>query len=174
MATGDRAAAKVAIFPRSGALERHGSWGGCAMSDQRQDGRATLQELFQVMRDPSLTAEEKVLWALYRSYERENRGAFCSVETLADHMSAGTRSVERYRAVLLSGDGERTSGGFLRRDRLRGPRPAEYRAVHPEAPPRVTDVGLPSSAMGGGGRGESSDLPPRTLPQTKVVLPQAS
>lgn len=123
---------------------------------RQRDGRATLRDLFQVMRDPTLSAEEKVTWALVRSYERAERGAFVSVETLADHMDAGVRSVERWRSSLIS-------SGLLVRERLRGPKPAEYRAVLPEAPPdmadhhakappQVADQGASTSASGGGAR----------------------
>lgn len=95
------------------------------------------------MRDPSLKAEEKVLWALYRSYERPERGAYCGVETLAEHMDASTRSIERYRTSLLR-DEEGNGRGYLEQ-KFRGPLPAEYRTRCPAKAPTVLSVQGPEA-----------------------------
>ena len=138
--------------------------------DGKQDGRATLAEMFAVMRDPSLTSDEKVLWALYRSYERPDRGAYCGVETLAEHMDASTRSIERYRTSLIR-DEEGKERGYLEQ-KFRGPLPAEYRACVPseaptvvsgqgvKAPTRMSEQDTESPDSGVGTRGESPDTSP--------------
>lgn len=88
------------------------------------DGRATLRDIFTLLRDAPLEPAEKVLWGLYRSYESADRGAFPGDELLAKHLGRSERSVQEYRATLL----ER---GYLIK-RFRGPKPALYRAVLPE------------------------------------------
>ncbi len=108
-----------------------------------RDGRVTLADIFAVMRDPSLTAEEKVLWALYRSYERPDRGSYCNAETLAEHMGTTTRSIERYRASLLR-DEDGGSRGYLEMT-FRGPNPAEYRACVPFKAPTGSSEQEPRS-----------------------------
>jgi hypothetical protein len=126
------------------------------MSKPPQDGRAALAGIFAVMRDPSLKAEEKVLWALYRSYERRDRGAYCGAETLAEHMDTTTRSIERYRASLLR-DEDGGSRGYLEMT-FRGPSPAEYRACVPSKAPTVVSEQEPQSPdKAVGASGESPD-----------------
>lgn len=95
------------------------------MGDSSGDGRSTLSDLFELMRDPHLGPEAKVVWALYRSYEGPNgKGAYPGDELLAEHLDRSPRTVQRYRAQLVE-------GGFLEKE-FRGPKPARYRAVVPE------------------------------------------
>ncbi|MFH1764909.1 MAG: hypothetical protein ABIF09_12025 [Gemmatimonadota bacterium] len=96
------------------------------MSDENKSGRRTISAFFQIMRDETLTPEEKVLWGVYRSYENPTKGlgAFPGDQTLAEHMGKSVRSVQNYRAQLLV-------RGYLVQT-LRGPRPAIYRAVLPD------------------------------------------
>lgn len=88
-----------------------------------RDGRATLGEIFIVMRDPRLTESEKVLWCLYRSYDSGN-GAWPGDDLLATQMGKSVRSVQAYRAGLIG-------KGYLAQ-RFRGPHPAAHNAVVPE------------------------------------------
>ena len=89
-------------------------------------GTKTLSELFWVMRDPSLSLEEKVLWALYRSYD-SGHGAWPGDELLAQHLGRSPRSVQRYRKKLIQ-------RGLLLQQR-RGQLPAVCRAVVPGGKP---------------------------------------
>lgn len=93
------------------------------MADSR-DGRATLQDVFALARDPRLEPEEKLVWLLYRSYESKEGGGFPGQETLAWHLGRSARSVRRYRGRLMD-------LGYLEQE-LRGPKPARYRAVLPD------------------------------------------
>jgi hypothetical protein len=120
----------------------------------KADGRVTLREIFAVMRDPALKPEEKVLWALYRSYERPERGAYCGKETLAEHMAVSTRSVERHRASLLR-DEKKQPRGYLKVT-FRGPFPAEYRALVPEKAPTAMSEQAPTQ---GSEQPQSTDSP---------------
>lgn len=89
------------------------------------DGRAGLNEIDRVARDPNLAPEAKVLWLIYRSYEAEDGGgAFPGDETVSRHMGRSPRTVRRYRKDLLE-------LGYLRRE-LRGPKEARYWATLPE------------------------------------------
>jgi hypothetical protein len=96
----------------------------------------TLDDLFSVMRNETLSPELKALWGVYRSYENptKGRGAWPGDELLAAHMGKSPRAVQRYRAELLR-------RGFLVQH-LRGPNPAHYRAVIPE-PSEDPDPGKP-------------------------------
>lgn len=96
------------------------------MAEGEADGRATLRDIFAVARDGRLTAEELRLWLLYRSFESREHGGFPGDDLLADLMDRSPRSVQGYRAELLE-------KGYLDQT-LRGPKPAHYRAVLPEAP----------------------------------------
>lgn len=87
-------------------------------------GRATLGDVFAVLRDPHLEPAAKVLWGLYRSYESADRGAFPGDELLAQHLGLSERSVQQYRYALIE-------AGYLQQ-RLRGRKPALYRAVLPD------------------------------------------
>lgn len=130
------------------------------------DGRATLQDVFAVMRDPDLSAEEKVLWGIIRSHETPEKGAYPGDERLARMMDKSPRSVERYRRSLL----ER---GYLEQQ-LRGPKPATYRAVLPEdrsdtggdsSPERNDTSGDPSSPGRSDTNGEASKGSPKDSPK---------
>ncbi len=96
-----------------------------------RDGRATLRDVFEIMRDPHLTEHEGRLWALYRSYDT-GEGAWPGDDVLAGHMGKKIRSVESYRAGLIQ-------KGYLV-GTFRGPPPAAYRAVIPEAPQDLADL----------------------------------
>ena len=85
-------------------------------------GRKTLTDLFAVMREPSLTPKEKVLWALVRSYD-SGHGCWASNELLASHLGVCPRTVQRRKAELLR-------QGYLARE-LRGPNPAKWWALLP-------------------------------------------
>lgn len=95
------------------------------MGDAKGDGRATLREMFALLRAPDLEPEEKVLWGLYRSYQSPNgKGAYPGDELLAEHLGRSPRTVRRQRRRLLE-------AGYLEQQR-RGPKPARYWAVLPD------------------------------------------
>ena len=87
-----------------------------------RDGRATLREMFALVRDSSLTPEEKTLWMLYRSYDTGD-GAWPGDDLLAGHIGKSVRSVKAYKARLRE-------LGYLHVE-LRGPNPAVHRATYP-------------------------------------------
>lgn len=94
------------------------------MADGDRDGRATLEDVFDVLRATDLEPEHKVLWGIYRSYEgSDGNGAFPGDELLARHLGRSPRTVRRYRKELRE-------AGWLEQE-LRGPKPARYRAVVP-------------------------------------------
>lgn len=91
------------------------------MTKETVGGRKTIAAFGAIMKDETLTPEEKVLWGLYRAYDFKGRGSWPGDETLAGHMGKSVRSVQGYRARLLE-------KGFLEQT-LCGPRPAIYKAV---------------------------------------------
>lgn len=98
--------------------------------DGGERGRATLRDIFAVLRDPNLEPEEKVVWGLYRSYEgRNSKGAYPGDELLAKHLGRSPRTVRRYRQRLLE-------AGYLDQQ-LRGPKPAWYHARLPDGEGRA-------------------------------------
>lgn len=77
-------------------------------------------------REAALTAGQVRLWLLIRSYQQaDGRGAYPGDEVLAKHMDRSPRSIQKYRRRLRD-------MGYLRRE-LRGPKPAYWWAVTPEA-----------------------------------------
>lgn len=119
------------------------------MADEGSDKRATLRTIFDVLRDPHLEPEEKTLWGLYRSYEGPSgKGAYPGDGLLAEHLDRSPRTVRRLRRRLLE-------LGYLRQ-KLRGPKPASYRAVLPDA---AEEPDTPAPEEGGDDGDQSESYP---------------
>jgi hypothetical protein len=92
------------------------------VSTPKPDGRATLRDIFALVRDSDLSPEEKTLWLLYRSYDTGD-GAWPGDDILAEHIGKSVRSVKLYKAKLRE-------HGLLDVE-FRGPNPAVHRAIYP-------------------------------------------
>lgn len=83
-----------------------------------------MSELLVLTREGRrLNDGELRLLLLYRSYESPGSGATPGDEVVADQLGVDVRTVKRRRAALIE-------KGFLSQQ-LRGPKPAEYRAIIP-------------------------------------------
>ena len=125
----------------------------------KRDGRTTLREIFALFRSSTLSPDEKVLWALYRSYDSGD-GAHPGDEVLAEHMGKSVRSVQTYRTQLIA-------RGFLTKE-FRGRNPSLFRTAIPiEAPqnPAVQTGGSTAAHCG------TKAVVPQVVPQPTAPPP---
>lgn len=85
--------------------------------------RNTLHDIFAAARDERLSHEEVRVWLLFRYHDFKDKGTFVGAETLGLEAGMSSRTVERHRSSLVR-------KGFLAQ-KLRGPRPALYKAIIP-------------------------------------------
>ena len=144
------------------------------MSELRQDGRATLAEIFAAARFGDLSAVELRLWLIVRSYD-SGSGCYAATDTLAEHLGMSASHVEKRRASMVA-------RGWLE-VMHRGPLAPAVRAVVPaqalhsseEQDPKALHLGLHSSAnrvreygkdTDGASQGPDGSPPPTPAPYT--------